>query len=269
MISKRKPMAGKEGGSRIGIVFNGSPLFTGDAGSGESNIRRWIIENDWLEAVVALPDQLFYNTGIYTYIWIVTNRKTKERRGKVQLINAVDLFTKMRKSLGNKRNEIGEAQREQIVRLYRAFVEDERSKIFDNEDFGFRQITVERPLRLNFAATPDRVEHLKAERAFQNLATSKKKGKAAEEEIAAGEMVQQKILDALQTMDAFEVWRDRSEFEPLQDEALKKQELKITAPLKKALLSALSEHDETAAICRDAEGRPKFDSDSATQRTFR
>jgi type I restriction enzyme M protein len=101
MISKCRPLSGKEGGSRIGIVFNGSPLFTGDAGSGESEIRRWIIENDWLEAIVALPDQLFYNTGIFTYVWIMTNRKPKERRRKVQLLNAVDLFTKMRKSLGN------------------------------------------------------------------------------------------------------------------------------------------------------------------------
>jgi hypothetical protein len=106
MISKMKPAA--QGGSRIAIVFNGSPLFTGDAGSGESEIRKWIIENDWLDAIVALPDQLFYNTGISTYLWIVTNRKRKERRGKVQLINAVDLCQKMRRSLGNKRNELGE-----------------------------------------------------------------------------------------------------------------------------------------------------------------
>ncbi|HXA64431.1 MAG TPA: N-6 DNA methylase [Bryobacteraceae bacterium] len=261
MISKRKPVVGKEGGSRIGIVFNGSPLFTGDAGSGESNIRRWIIENDWLEAIVALPDQLFYNTGIYTYIWIVTNRKAKERRGKVQLINAVDLFTKMRKSLGNKRNEIAETHREEIVALYRAYVESERSKIFDNEDFGYHQITVERPLRLNFAVTPERLERLKAERGFQNLAASKKKGKAAEEEITAGEATQQEILRALQTMDTSMVWRDRAEFELLLENALNKHDLKTTAPLKKALLSSLGERDETAEICRDPNGDPEADSD--------
>ena len=107
MISKMNPA--KDNGSRIGIVFNGSPLFTGDAGSGESEIRRWIIESDWLEAIVALPDQLFYNTGIFTYVWIITNRKPKERRGKVQLINGVQFFRKMRKSLNNKRNEISPA----------------------------------------------------------------------------------------------------------------------------------------------------------------
>jgi type I restriction enzyme M protein len=262
MISKRKPVSGKDGGSRIGIVFNGSPLFTGDAGSGESNIRRWIIENDWLEAIVALPDQLFYNTGIYTYIWIVTNRKAKERRGKVQLINAVDLFTKMRKSLGNKRNEIAEAHREEIVALYRAYIENERSKIFDNDDFGYRQITVERPLRLNFAVSPDRLERLKAERAFQNLATSKKKGKAGDEEIAAGQTLQQNILEALQTMDASMVWRDREDFERVLEAALPNHDRKgATAPLKKALLSALSERDETAEICLDSEGNPEPDSE--------
>jgi type I restriction enzyme M protein len=262
MISKRKPIAGKEGGSRIGIVFNGSPLFTGDAGSGESNIRRWIIEHDWLEAIVALPDQLFYNTGIYTYIWIVTNRKAKERRGKVQLINAVDLFTKMRKSLGNKRNEIAEAHREEIVALYRAFIENEGSKIFDNDDFGYRQITVERPLRLNFAATPERIERLKTERAFQNLATSKKKGNAAEAEIAAGQATQHKILEALQTIDASTIWRDRAEFELVLEAALPNHDRKgVSSPLKKALLSALGQRDETADICRDAEGNPEPDSE--------
>ena len=146
MISKMKPVA--KGGSRLAIVFNGSPLFTGSAGSGESEIRRWIIENDWLEAVVALPDQLFYNTGISTYFWVVTNRKSKERRGKVQLVDARESFVKMRKSLGNKRNEISDAQIAEITRLYEAFEEGERVKIFTNQVFGYMRITVDRPLRL-------------------------------------------------------------------------------------------------------------------------
>lgn len=261
MISKRRPLSGKEGGSRIGIVFNGSPLFTGDAGSGESEIRRWIIENDWLEAIVALPDQLFYNTGIFTYVWIVTNRKPKERRRKVQLINAVDLFTKMRKSLGNKRNEIGDAQREEIVSVYRAFVENERSKIFDNDDFGFHQITVERPLRLNFAASPERIERLKTERAFLNLASSKKKGKAAEKEIAEGEAMQQRLLEALSVLGSREIWRDRAVFEPMLEDAVSSREVRLSAPLRKALLNALGERDETAEICRDADGNPEPDSE--------
>src|SRR6266496_2678890 len=138
MIAKMKPV--EQGGSRLAIVFNGSPLFTGAAGSGESEIRRWIIENDWLEAVVALPDQLFYNTGIFTYFWVVTNRKAPERRGKVQLVDARAFSTKMRKSLGEKRKEISRAQIEEITRLYGEFAEGEKVKIFPNEAFGFLRI---------------------------------------------------------------------------------------------------------------------------------
>lgn len=144
MVSKMKP---SNGGSRIGIVFNGSPLFAGGAGSGESDIRKWIIENDMLEAIIALPDQLFYNTGIFTYIWIVTNRKPKERKGKVQMINAISFYNKMKKSLGNKRHELGTEHIEEITKMYGDFKKSKFSKIFDNEDFGYWQITVERPLR--------------------------------------------------------------------------------------------------------------------------
>ena len=151
MISKLKRP--EEGGGRLAIVFNGSPLFTGGAGSGESEIRRWIIENDWLEGIVALPDQLFYNTGISTYFWIVTNRKRPERRGKVQLVDARELFVKMRKSLGEKRKEISADQIAEITRLYGAFEENERVKILPNEAFGFQRITVERPLRLRYEVT--------------------------------------------------------------------------------------------------------------------
>ena len=153
MISKMKRP--EDGGARLAIVFNGSPLFTGAAGSGESEIRRWIIENDWLEAVVALPDQLFYNTGISTYFWVVTNRKSPRRRGKVQLIDARESWTKMRKSLGNKRKQISEEQIAELTRLYGAFEEGPRVKIFPNESFGFLRITVERPLRLRWEITDD------------------------------------------------------------------------------------------------------------------
>ncbi|MFQ5637552.1 MAG: N-6 DNA methylase [bacterium] len=141
MLSKMSPK-----GSRIAIIHNGSPLFTGDAGGGESNIRKWIIENDWLEAIVALPTELFYNTGIATYIWIVTNKKPEHRKGKVQLINAIGFFKKMRKSLGNKRNYITDDQIQEITKIYKHFEEGEQCKIFDNEDFGYTKITVERPL---------------------------------------------------------------------------------------------------------------------------
>lgn len=140
MISKMETK-----GSRIAIIHNGSPLFTGDAGSGESNIRKWIIENDWLEAIIALPTELFYNTGIATYIWIVSNKKPAHRKGKVQLVNAVDFFKKMRKSLGNKRNYITDEQIQQITDIYTSFENGEYCKIFDNEDFGYTKVTVERP----------------------------------------------------------------------------------------------------------------------------
>lgn len=156
MISKMKPTS--EGGSRLAIVFNGSPLFTGAAGSGESEIRRWIIENDWLEAVVALPDQLFYNTGISTYFWVVTNRKSPERRGKVQLIDAREYFVKMRKSLGDKRKAISDEQIDEITRLYGKFTENEKVKIFPNEAFGFLRVTVERPLKLRWEVSDETIQ---------------------------------------------------------------------------------------------------------------
>ncbi len=156
MISKMRP---SNGGARIGIVFNGSPMFTGGAGSGESEIRRWIIENDWLETIVAMPTELFYNTGIATYVWIVTNRKDEKRKGKVQLVNAVSFYKKMLKSLGNKRNEISNEQIKKITKLYDDFKEGEYTKIFDNEDFGYWKITVERPLRLTAQVTSERLAH--------------------------------------------------------------------------------------------------------------
>lgn len=145
MISKMK---NDDKGSRIGIVFNGSPLFTGGAGSGESEIRKWIIEQDWLEAIVAMPDQLFYNTGISTYVWIITNRKNKERKGKIQLINGVEFSKKMSRSLGNKRNEMDEETHiPEITKIYGEFKNTEYSKIYNNEYFGYWRVTVERPVR--------------------------------------------------------------------------------------------------------------------------
>lgn len=145
-ISKMKDIS--QGGSRIAIIHNGSPLFTGDAGSGASNIRKYILENDLLEAIISLPNDIFYNTGIATYIWVLSNKKAgTKREGKVQLINANGLFEKRRKALGNKRNDIPESAIEEITRLYGDFRETEISKIFDNEDFGYTKITVERPLR--------------------------------------------------------------------------------------------------------------------------
>ena len=142
-------------GSRLAIVFSGSPLFTGGAGSGESNIRQWIIENDWLEAIIALPEQMFYNTGIGTYVWIVTNRKARRRKGKIQILDARAVWTAggsedNKRSLGDKRRHIAADQIEEIVRLYGRFENGDRSKRFDNADFGYTRVTVERPLRLRY-----------------------------------------------------------------------------------------------------------------------
>ncbi len=163
LLSKRKPVTfdGKsdvgKGGSRIGIVLSGSPLFNGGAGSGESEIRRWILENDWLEAIVALPTDLFYNTGIGTYIWILSNHKDPSRKGKVQLIDATDMHAPMRKSLGSKRKYLSDQQIEAIAKLHEAFEPGPKSKIFNTTDFGYRRITVERPLRLRFSVTPEKL----------------------------------------------------------------------------------------------------------------
>ncbi|MDN5125505.1 class I SAM-dependent DNA methyltransferase [Aliarcobacter butzleri] len=157
MISK---MVDDENGSRIAIIFNGSPLFTGDAGGGESNIRKWIIESDMLEGIISLPTDLFYNTGISTYIWVLTNKKEQKRRGKIQLVNASDFSKPMRKSLGSKRKFIDKTQIDEIEKIYQSFQESKYSKIFDNTDFGYTKITIERPKNL---------EELKDDEKFESL----------------------------------------------------------------------------------------------------
>lgn len=265
MISKMRDP--KDGGTRLAIVFNGSPLFTGSAGSGESNIRRWIIENDWLDAIVALPDQLFYNTGISTYFWVVTNRKQRHRRGKVQLINAADFYVKMRKSLGNKRNEIAAGENgnpdhiSEITRLYGAFEEGERVRILDNDDFGYRRITVERPLRLNFAVNEERLGRMRECGPFRALAVSRKRRDiaGAEAEIAAGRKLQEAIIEALQPLASLGLIKNREEFAAKMRNVLKRAGLKLPAALLKAILASLSERDETADICTDGDGKPEPD----------
>jgi len=234
-----------ETGSRIAIIFNGSPLFTGDAGSGESEIRRWIIENDWLEGIVALPEQMFYNTGISTYIWIVTNRKSERRKGKVRLIDASGFWALMTpRSLGNKRRWITPEYRRQIVDLYRAMEPGEHCRIFENADFGYRRIRVERPLRLNFHASPERIGLVKSQPAFAALTESQKKDEAARAaDRAAGEKLQQAILAALHKLPN-RPSGDPAEYQGWLDRALKP--LKVTDSLRKAILAALTERDETA-----------------------
>jgi type I restriction enzyme M protein len=283
MLSKMRPP--KKGGSRIAIVFNGSPLFTGDAGSGESNIRQWIIENDWLEAVVALPDQLFYNTGISTYIWVLTNRKEPERKGKIQLIDARQFFVKMKKSLGNKRNKIGDPsddarepdQIADVTRIFGNFRDGETrtltvdgqekalvvSKVFDNADFGFHKITVERPLRLSFEVTSERIGRLEDESGFRNLATSNKKNeKIRLEEIEVGRQRQEAIrglLRALAESSGGKVYHDRAAFVADLRETDRAQGVRLSAAEQKAVVGALGERDDTATICCDKDGTPEPD----------
>jgi type I restriction enzyme M protein len=283
MISKMHTP--EDGGSRICIVFNGSPLFTGDAGSGESNIRQWIIENDWLEAIVALPDQLFYNTGISTYIWVITNRKGKKRKGKIQLIDARTFYVKMRKSLGNKRNQIGDGednrpdQIAEITRIYGNFTHDEKrqieiddtkksvivSKIFDNKDFGFNKITVERPLRLTFQANAERIARLNEIKTFQKIAQSDKKNeKIRQQEIAAGIKRQQAVKDLLAELGKKTqggLFKDRAEFLKELKDVDHKFDVGLSAGETKVVLEALSEKNETAEICRDNKGNPEPDAD--------
>lgn len=268
MIAKMKDS--REGGTRLGIVFNGSPLFTGAAGSGESSIRQWIIEHDWLEAIVALPDQLFYNTGISTYLWIVTNRKEPNRRGKIQLIDATGFFVKMRKSLGNKRHEIGDGLSNgrpdhiaEITRLHGEFTPGEHVRIFDNADFGYRRVTVERPLKLNFAVTAERLSRVREAGPFAALASSKKRknDEAAQAEIAAGISLQEAIMVALEPLTSLGSIKNRDDFSTRLKTAFKQARLSIPTPLFKAILAALSERDESADVCTDSSGKPEPDSE--------
>ena len=167
LVSKMRPR--QNGGSRIGIILNGSPLFTGGAGSGESEIRRYLLQHDLVEAIIGLPNDLFYNTGIATYIWVLSNNKPAGRRGKVQLINATGRASKMRKSLGSKRQFVSDSDIDEIVRLYGSGQETEQSKVFPIEAFGYRRITVERPLQLNFQASPERLALLDDAKPIQKL----------------------------------------------------------------------------------------------------
>jgi type I restriction enzyme M protein len=252
----------EDGGSRVAIIMNGSPLFTGDAGSGESEIRRWILENDWLEALVALPEQLFYNTGIATYVWVLTNRKAPERKGKVQLINATELWVSMRKSLGDKRRELSNDNQREILALHPAFKADaERSKVYPTHEFGFRKVRVERPLRLNFQASPERITRFDEERAFQNLAKSKKKDTAKKAaEVQAGREEQARIRAMLESMPDT-LFMDRKAFRKALKAAAQAADVKLAAPIRKAIESALSERDENAETCRGKGGAPEPDPD--------
>lgn len=237
LISKMRDS--RDGGSRIGIILNGSPLFTGGAGSGESEIRRYILEHNLLEGIVAMPNDMFYNTGIATYVWILSSHKIPERKNKVQLINATDKFAQMRKSLGSKRKYLTEAHIEEITRLFGRFEASETCKIFDTEEFGYRRITVERPLQLSFAPRDEeRVESLQADKPF----------------LKWPDTLQSAVVEALRQL----------EEEKILDRTLFKKQLmklingkKLTAAQFKLIQKHIGEHDEEAVVCCDRKGNPE------------
>ena len=241
LVSKMRDA--REGGSRIGIILNGSPLFTGGAGSGESEIRRYLLQNDMVEAIVALPTDMFYNTGISTYVWVLSNNKPAERKGKVQLIDATDRASKMRKSLGSKRQFVSESDQDEIVRMYGDFQETKKSKVFPIEAFGYRRITVERPLKLNFQTSEDRIERIADEKAIQKMDKED----------------QDKILAACRAMDAETLYRNRKQFQKALKTSLTDHQVYLSAPQLKSLLNALSERDPEADICTDSKGNPEAD----------
>ncbi|MEN9946071.1 MAG: hypothetical protein RLZZ293_457, partial [Pseudomonadota bacterium] len=241
LISKMKPIDNNSTGSRIGIVLNGSPLFTGGAGSGESNIRKWIIENDYLEALIALPNDMFFNTGIATYIWVLSNRKSAQRQGKVQLINAGQMYQKMRKSLGSKRNELSDDHIKQITKCYSSFEESEICKIFDNHQFGYTNITVERPLRMSYQVTEASIQEIKQEKAFSKLDTQ------TQEQI---------ILVLTQLINSN--FLSRSEFiAKLND----KSAIKLKDTWLKLILKICGTRNPDGEICVDNKGNPEPDSE--------
>ncbi|PBF87986.1 restriction endonuclease subunit M [Clostridioides difficile] len=258
MISK---MYDDEEGSRIAIIFNGSPLFTGDAGSGESNIRKWIIEKDLLEGIIALPTDMFYNTGIATYIWVLTNKKEDKRKGKIQLVNASEYYQLMRKSLGNKRKEISLEQIEEIKEIYERFEESENSKIFDNEGFGYRKVTIERPLKLSFRVNEEAIENVKNTTQFINLSVSKKKDEEVKvKEEAEGRVKQDMLLKLLESFDSEFEYMKRDKFIKDLKSKSKLYDVALSAGLIKAIVNAIGVRNEDAVVCKDAKGNIESDS---------
>lgn len=242
LVKKMRPTA--QGGGRIGIVLNGSPLFTGAAGSGESEIRRYLLEQDLVEAIVALPTDMFYNTGIATYIWILDNDKAKARKGKVQLIDGTQLFDKIRKNLGSKRKEISEANIEEIVKSYAAFESSDTSKIFSTTDFGYRQVTVERPLKLFMNVTADAIDDLMLSKPILKLSQS-------EQEAIHGFVTRINGLNV----------GSREKFIAILKHEAEQDGISLSATVLKALVAAFGERNEIAEVCTDSKGKIEADSD--------
>lgn len=239
LVKKIRPVTKDGGGGRIGIVLNGSPLFTGAAGSGESEIRKYLLEQDLVEAIIGLPKDMFYNTGISTYIWILSNHKPAERRGKVQLIDATSQFEKLRKNLGDKRSEISQENLQNIVRTYHSFEDSNESKIFKTTDFGYTTITVEQPLRLSWAVKPELVDTLLKTKAFEKL--------------TAGVRIQLEEALAAEAAEDSSTTTDSAAFTKRIQKAV--SNLGLNASQVKHLIAGLAEHDDEAPLVRDAKGK--------------
>lgn len=245
MVHHMKPVKSDgTGGGRVAVVFNGSPLFTGGAGSGESEIRGWLLKNDLLETIIALPNDIFFNTGISTYIWILTNRKSPARKGKVQLINAADLYAKMRKSLGSKRNELLDVHAAQVAKIYAAFKEGELCKIFANKDFSYREVVIERPLRQNYAANPERIARLREARALAKLSDKQK----------------DKLLSAIVSEAGEKTVTKRASFIAAIEKALDKADVGIRKASAGKLADELAEADSAGEVVVE-DGKPVADKD--------
>jgi type I restriction enzyme M protein len=239
LISKMRPA--DDGGGRAAIVLNGSPLFTGGAGSGESNIRKWVLERDLLEAIIALPTDMFYNTGIATYIWVLSTKKSPERKGKVQLIDGSKFSRKMRKGLGSKRNELSDENIADIVKLYEQFGEAEQSKVFAVEDFFYRTIMVERPLRLNWALTPERLAVARESKALARVTAD-----------------WTPLVERVETT-PIESTTDAAAFRKAVTQVLAETGVTLSAPQLKAFITSLSERDDDAPIVTGAKGKAEPD----------
>lgn len=284
MVSKLAPARTNEDGKcftggRGLIVMNGSPLFSGNVGSGESNIRKWLLENDLLEGIVALPTDMFYNTGIATYIWIITNEPKEERRkGKVQLVDAREFATKMRKALGNKRNELtGDAIKE-IARIYHAFEENEYSKIYDNEEFMYYKVDINLPFQRNFMISEERIQNVLSTSAFNNLydegkyleLLNKSKKTATDlkkiKEYESGRLVQEEIISRLTDEISDDVFKYKSQFESLIKGMM--NGLGLKPALMKAIILALSEQDDTVPLTY-VKGKVEYDSELKDTETIK
>ena len=243
MLSKMKDPT--EGGSRTAIVFNGSPLFTGGPNSGESAIRRWIIENDWLEGIVGLPENLFYNTGIHTYIWILSNNKPERRRNKIQLIDAREMYEEMDESLGEKRHKLTQDHIDEITEIFGDLEANGRSKVLDKEEFGYRRIVIDRPLRMSFRATEERIDSLDNERAFTNR----------------DEHTQEAVKKALRTLDSETQWMNRDEFIDDVELAFNMNGVDVRNSVYNAIERALGSQNSDAEIVTNSKGEPEHDTD--------